>query len=861
MRRSAPSASAERARLGALKIILCVLATCAVLALVIWSSKLITVFLEPCAIEAENIPQHNLAYPLITRPIDISGRYTKVALVSGMVRGRYRLKLACTQQSGPGPVLCELAVLVDRSRVAKIPILLPDTTAYEADIVLTRPSFELGMQLLSTSASAITIEQADLVRASDFVYTDPVGRYGLPAGRHIDFFNPMSFRLDLPSDALGLSVRAKVEEMSPRLPRLSVVADGERLGVQTLRLFRWSEYLFGLGHNKRRWVELSIRVENPGGAAVIDRIIVLRRSRLKAYLCNVAGSILRALSAEREAAKCFLASLKFYPGNWTTRNHLFGSLLRLGLTDEAAELLWLFDDFVPRFPSDGVWDERVRNIAVRLVEYGRRERAEALVDKYFRIFDPQKSASLVSRWFKKAALAHTLRAAAAGSTFVPAAKLRIGLAAQLFAGRETSAILDGLGCRPDANTLCRRTEKRRLLAEVYEAPSGLISPSFVLSERRIRKMLVSGWEEEPISHLVWGIGTQSVIVVEIDRKNDVLLTFRVKPRRTYNLIPRMLVSFNGQELREIMLLPGWREYQTFVPAEVQNVGKNLLTLRYRYFGPSVAGRLGQSDRKVAFHYIEWWRTDARFKDRFIYETGTVVGDHKFVIDGQMRRTLFLHPPRVIFFDVVVRADTTLSFGLGISEKIWDRGCDGTLFEVLLLPQAEPGAPITLLRRFLNPCANPDERHWFDYHLNLGQYKGTIGRLVFKTLPGQAGDFWYDWAGFSDPTIQETVDYIDLSFKSLSASIICEKGKYRIGVVAKGSPVRIVKPLIGVLIDGHIAARLLVKSPYWDTYWLETQLNSGPHKITLYFANEQPLWQSWEPMRLWISDLVLVAAGE
>ena len=95
-------------------------------------------------------------------------------------------------------------------------------------------------------------------------------------------------------------------------------------------------------------------------------------------------------------------------------------------------------------------------------------------------------------------------------------------------------------------------------------------------------------------------------------------------------------------------------------------------------------------------------------------------------------------------------------------------------------------PIVLLERSLDACGNPDGRHWFDYQLDLSKCSGAVGKRAFETLPGDKGAVWYDWSSFSDPTIRETIECIDLSGASLSASIGLRGGRHKIAVLAKGA---------------------------------------------------------------------------
>ena len=814
-------------------------------------------------LEAEDATQDTLSYRLLKQPISISDPKPRTAPIAGMLSGEYEVSVSCRVIGRGATASGKLALLQTGKRVGEVDVAGSEVQLLRFSVNLPTARSSLGLQFISGDDSSLRIEQIELTRKQRFIYRNSLDRHGLPMGRHIDSYNSLDLDINVPADAFGLLVCARMEPNSPKPPVLSVFAGEKGLGERTILFQRWTEYSFGLEAFRGSRVRLSLRISNPNGAAVIDYIEVLRRSRPKAYLLSTMGSFLEAAGASRSAAQCYLLSLRFYPENWRSKNNLLLSLLEEGLRDEAGVLLKLFDRFQPEFPGPGVRGDDILRIASWLDEQGMRERAMVLIDRYFRTYNHAAAAQILADYRAGPDRPRTIDISQSDWTLIGASGLSVSMAPELIDGRENAVIGEVITCRREANRLRRESQEVHLIDRIYDVPSGLLSPDNVLSDPNNSNCLKSGFEIEKGKGIVWGTGEESAISAEITKKNDILLTLKVRPRFVYNLLPRMDIFFNGTHIRELVLLPGWHEYQAFVPAEIQQLGQNILSLRYKYFGDDVRGEGGDSGRKVAFHYIEWWPTDERFKHKHIYETGTMVGNHRFELDGDVRQTLFVHPPRAVVYDIVVRDDTTLSCGLAISEKIWDRNCDGALFEILLYPKNKLGGenePITLLSRFLDPCRNPEERHWFDQNLALSEYAGTVGKLVFQTTPGEAGDFWYDWAGFSDPTIRETVQFIDLSHKSLDANISCTGGAYKIAVVARGGPINLKPPVIGVLIDGQFATTIRLRSPEWATYWFKAPLDGGQNDITLFFQNETELSESWEPMRLLISDVGFLRIG-
>ena len=119
------------------------------------------------------------------------------------------------------------------------------------------------------------------------------------------------------------------------------------------------------------------------------------------------------------------------------------------------------------------------------------------------------------------------------------------------------------------------------------------------------------------------------------------------------------------------------------------------------------------------------------------------------INGDKRQVLFEHPPASIRFpQVPVHCNARLRFGVGISERAWDQGTDGALFEVVLTEG--DGKEHPLYSRFLNPKDETDHRAWFDEEIDLTDFYGATVSITFKTSAGPSGNTTSDWAGWSEP---------------------------------------------------------------------------------------------------------------
>ncbi len=124
-----------------------------------------------------------------------------------------------------------------------------------------------------------------------------------------------------------------------------------------------------------------------------------------------------------------------------------------------------------------------------------------------------------------------------------------------------------------------------------------------------------------------------------------------------------------------------------------------------------------------------------------------VNTQNFVINGESRKVLFMHPPASASKRLWVPSGARLELGLGINPAVWDKTGDGVEFRV---EAVKDGRTTTLLSRYIDPKANAADRKWFDYSLDLQQFAGEEVELRLQTLPGASADF--DWAGWSDPRV-------------------------------------------------------------------------------------------------------------
>jgi len=128
-----------------------------------------------------------------------------------------------------------------------------------------------------------------------------------------------------------------------------------------------------------------------------------------------------------------------------------------------------------------------------------------------------------------------------------------------------------------------------------------------------------------------------------------------------------------------------------------------------------------------------------------------VGIDTFDIDGDRRDVLFVHPPSDVGYSLTLPAGAVLHTALALRPATWtkDKG-DGVRFEIRI---EDAGQHHTVLSRYLDPKNNPADRRWEPVRVDLSAFAGRAIVLTFATTGGPAGNINYDWAGFSDPTIE------------------------------------------------------------------------------------------------------------
>lgn len=134
-------------------------------------------------------------------------------------------------------------------------------------------------------------------------------------------------------------------------------------------------------------------------------------------------------------------------------------------------------------------------------------------------------------------------------------------------------------------------------------------------------------------------------------------------------------------------------------------------------------------------------------------------DSKYIRTDQMevgyenRSIIFAHPDSKITYDLTLPENPSLLFGIGMDTTVWDpQKGDGVEYLIDAALPEEPGRVYRVYSRYIDPKNNPGDRHWFDERVDLSAFAGKQVRLTFQTRPGPAGNYDFDWAGWSRPVL-------------------------------------------------------------------------------------------------------------
>jgi hypothetical protein len=124
---------------------------------------------------------------------------------------------------------------------------------------------------------------------------------------------------------------------------------------------------------------------------------------------------------------------------------------------------------------------------------------------------------------------------------------------------------------------------------------------------------------------------------------------------------------------------------------------------------------------------------------------------RYIVDGEQREALFLHPPGSVAFPPVrASADAVLTFKIGLNEEAWSKDGDGVEF-IVHVARANT-AKTKVFSRYVDPTHNPGDRRWIDARVPLSRFGNEEIGIIFETHPGPAFDRRYDWSVWAEPRL-------------------------------------------------------------------------------------------------------------
>lgn len=122
------------------------------------------------------------------------------------------------------------------------------------------------------------------------------------------------------------------------------------------------------------------------------------------------------------------------------------------------------------------------------------------------------------------------------------------------------------------------------------------------------------------------------------------------------------------------------------------------------------------------------------------------------VNGEQKRSLFMHPTSRITWRVTIPDDAVLRTWIALAPDAWNKESDGVLFRVGVSDGARYHE---LATEYVNPYGEQTDRRWRPLTIDLSWYGGRQIDLIFNTntsLPGKGDNSAYDWAYWGAPGI-------------------------------------------------------------------------------------------------------------
>jgi hypothetical protein len=125
------------------------------------------------------------------------------------------------------------------------------------------------------------------------------------------------------------------------------------------------------------------------------------------------------------------------------------------------------------------------------------------------------------------------------------------------------------------------------------------------------------------------------------------------------------------------------------------------------------------------------------------------------IGGKELSTFWSTPPtKFVFKRLLLGSSPIFSSALAIHPAVWaEGGADGAIFRVTVLINNIEAAHFD---KPVNPFANPDDRKWQDFIIDLSRFKNQSVDLALSVQAGPSGNDYADWCLWGEPALKDAI---------------------------------------------------------------------------------------------------------
>jgi hypothetical protein len=157
-------------------------------------------------------------------------------------------------------------------------------------------------------------------------------------------------------------------------------------------------------------------------------------------------------------------------------------------------------------------------------------------------------------------------------------------------------------------------------------------------------------------------------------------------------------------------------------------------------------------RTVVFPFLDHLQEAVIEREQVPFEQ---IAHYRIRVERDERWAMFQHPTSSISFsNVSISGRTHLAFAIAVRPEAWGKPGDGVLFAIDVLDQH--GRRHERFSRYLDPKHVPAERRWIEQRVDLSDLAGQRVTIVFRTLPGPAGNRHFDWSAWGEPRLVSEV---------------------------------------------------------------------------------------------------------